>query len=85
LINDDARIPRGLLQDYLPESKFEVVRTDEHELRRMPVKRQELCERLIGQLRTLSYTQNTANRPEAERQTPTSIDGATCQWVLLDQ
>jgi len=50
LADEDVLTLRALLRDYLPELEFEVARTDEHELRHVLVKRQELCERLLNQL-----------------------------------
>jgi hypothetical protein len=50
LRDDDAEILRGLLQDYLPGLKFEVVRTREAELRHVLARRQDVCERLIEEL-----------------------------------
>lgn len=46
----DARMLRELLQDYLPELKREVARTDVKTLRHELVQRQELCERLLDRL-----------------------------------
>jgi hypothetical protein len=54
-LNDDEVVTfRALLRDYLPELKFEVARTDSHELRHVLVKRQDLCERLLDELRSPS-------------------------------
>jgi len=50
LTDDEVQVFRGLLGDYLPQLKFEVARTDAHEMRHALVKRQNLCERLLDQL-----------------------------------
>jgi hypothetical protein len=50
LTDEDARMLRELLQDYLPELKREVARTDVKTLRHELVQRQELCERLLDRL-----------------------------------
>jgi hypothetical protein len=39
-----------MLRDYLPSLRREVARTDSHEFRHDLVKRQDLCERLLGSL-----------------------------------
>ncbi len=50
LSQDDARMLRDLLQNYLPDLKREVARTEVKELRHELVQRQELCERLLERL-----------------------------------
>ena len=50
LSDDEARTLRGLLEDFLPDLRFEVARTDAKDFRHVLVKRQELCERLLGDL-----------------------------------
>jgi hypothetical protein len=48
LSEEESRTLRELLTDYLPELKREVARTDAKEFRHHLLKRQELCERLLG-------------------------------------
>lgn len=50
LTDDDARILREVLQNYLPDLKRETARTEVKELRHVLVLRQELCERLLERL-----------------------------------
>ena len=50
LTDEDARMLRELLQDYLPEIKREVARTDVKTLRHELVLRQEMVERLLDRL-----------------------------------
>jgi hypothetical protein len=50
LTDQEAEILRGLLRDHLPDLRREVARTEQHELRHALVERQELVERLLGQL-----------------------------------
>jgi hypothetical protein len=50
LTPDDARMLREVLQNYLPDLKREVARTEVKTLRHELVQRQELCERLLERL-----------------------------------
>jgi hypothetical protein len=50
LTDDETLLLHDLLHDYLPDLKREVARTEQHELRHLYVERQELVERLLGQL-----------------------------------
>jgi hypothetical protein len=47
LTDHESEVLRDLLQDYLPDLKREVARTEQHELRHLYVERQELVERLL--------------------------------------
>ncbi|HEY7504513.1 MAG TPA: hypothetical protein VH700_10465 [Gemmatimonadales bacterium] len=50
LSDDDTILLRDLLADYLPALRREVARTEQHQLRHLMVKRQELVERILEQL-----------------------------------
>jgi hypothetical protein len=50
LTDDEASRLRELLDDYVPQLRREVARTEERTLRHEMVLRQELCERIIAQL-----------------------------------
>jgi hypothetical protein len=50
LTQEDTRMLRELLQNYLPDLKREVARTEVKTLRHELVMRQELCERLLDRL-----------------------------------
>lgn len=50
LTPDDTHTLRLLLDDYLPQLRMEVARTEAREFRREILKRQELCERLVEAL-----------------------------------
>jgi hypothetical protein len=50
LSDEEAVLLRGLLSDYLPELRREVARTEQRELRHLMAQRQDLVERIIGQL-----------------------------------
>jgi len=50
LTDHETALLRDLLHDYLPDLKREVARTEQHELRHLYAERQDLVERLLGQL-----------------------------------
>jgi hypothetical protein len=50
LTQDDTRMLREVLQNYLPDLRREVARTEVKTLRHELVLRQELCERLLERL-----------------------------------
>jgi len=50
LTDDEARTLRAMLHDYLPALRMEVARTDARDYRHELFKRQDLCERLLGEL-----------------------------------
>ena len=50
-LNDrDTELLRGVLQDYLPDLRREVARTEERTFRHEMVERQDMVERLLNQL-----------------------------------
>lgn len=51
LSDEEARTLRAMLDSYLPDLKREVARTDAHDYRHELVLRQNLCERLIAELK----------------------------------
>lgn len=50
LSDDDARMLRDILHDYVPALRMEVARTDQRDFRHEMERRQELCERLLDTL-----------------------------------
>ena len=50
LSDDEMNVLSGLLQNYLPELKFEMARSEPGPLRHVLVTRQTLCERLLLEL-----------------------------------
>jgi hypothetical protein len=50
LSDHEADLLQGLLRDYLPDLRREVARTERHDLRHLLIERQELAERLLGEL-----------------------------------
>ena len=50
LTDRDTELLRGLLQDYLPDLRREVARTEERTFRHEMVERQDMVERLLNQL-----------------------------------
>jgi hypothetical protein len=50
LSDEETAILQGLLTDFLPELRREVARTEQREMRRLMVRRQELVERLLDLL-----------------------------------
>ena len=50
LTDRDSELLRGVLQDYLPDLRREVARTEERAFRHEMVERQDLVERLLEQL-----------------------------------
>jgi hypothetical protein len=47
LTDEEARTLRDMLEEFLPELKFEAARTESRELRHILVQRQSLVERLV--------------------------------------
>ena len=47
---EEAILLHDLLADYLPALRREVARTEQHDLRHLMVRRQELIERLVDEL-----------------------------------
>lgn len=54
LSDEDAKTLRDLLEEYLPDLKFEAARTEAKPLRHVLYTRQAMVERLLDQLRGVS-------------------------------
>ncbi len=52
LTDDDARTLRDMLQEFLPELKYEAARTEEKQLRHILYQREALVERVVALLPT---------------------------------
>lgn len=63
LTDREVEILRGLLDDYLPDLRREVARTEQHDLRHLFVERQELVERLLERLAAGAANPVSARRP----------------------
>jgi hypothetical protein len=50
LTDHDVEVLRDLLQDLLPDLKREIARTERYELRHRLVERQNLVERILGEM-----------------------------------
>ena len=50
LTDDEVNVLRSLFDDYLPQLRLEVARTDGREYRRDLLRRQDLCEKLCADL-----------------------------------
>jgi hypothetical protein len=50
LSDEEARVLRDLLADYLPQLKMEVARTEVIDMRHQLAERREMCEWLLGLL-----------------------------------
>jgi hypothetical protein len=50
LTDDEARTLRDMLEEFLPELKYEAARTESRELRHILYERQSLVERLVERL-----------------------------------
>ena len=50
LTDHETELLRKLLQDYLPTLRWEVARTDDHDMRHELAERQDVVERLVKQL-----------------------------------
>jgi hypothetical protein len=50
LSDEEARVLRDLLADYLPQLRMEVARTEVIDMRHQLAERREVCERLLGLL-----------------------------------
>ncbi len=63
LTDHEVEILRGLLDDYLPDLRREVARTEQHDLRHLFVERQELVERLLERLAVAPASPSSPPRP----------------------
>jgi hypothetical protein len=54
LTGEEARTLQEILRDTLPDLRREVARTESHSFRHELVQRQELCERLVAKLESVT-------------------------------
>lgn len=73
LSDEERQMLRGLLQDYLPELRYEVARTEAADLRHLLARREELCERLLADLSRENGGSASSSRAERNKATVTAF------------